>query len=187
MLTERLARLSGGVAAIRIGGDSKTEIAVRSERARSATRASRAALVSGVVPGGGAALLHASEAVHRAIDDPHARRVLTAGLAAPLRQIADNAGHDGRAIAARLAESGDPDRGFDAVGGRICGMTAAGIRDPLAVIEAALKNAGSVAGMILTAEAALARPPAPPSDEPEGFGPTTPDFRADELEGLGLA
>lgn len=187
MLTERLARLSGGVAAIRIGGDSETEIAVRSERARSAVRAARAALSNGVVPGGGAALLHASKAVHRAIDDPHVRRVLTAGLAAPLKQIAHNAGHDGRAIAARLAESGDSDHGFDAVGGRVCSMTAAGIRDPLAVTAAALKNAASAAGMILTAEAALARPPAPAPDEPEGFGPTTPDFRADELEGLGLA
>ena len=187
LLTERLARLSGGVAAIRIGGDSEAEIAVRSERARSAARAARAALSSGVVPGGGAALLHASGAVHRATDDPHVRRVLTSGLAAPLRQIADNAGHDGRAIAARLAESGDPDLGFDAAAGRIRGMTAAGIRDPLPAVEAALRNAASVAGTILTAEAALARPPGPPSREPEAFGPTTPDFRADELEGLGLA
>lgn len=187
LLTERLARLSGGVAAIRIGGDSETEIAIRSERARSAARAARAALSSGVVAGGGAALLHASGAVHRATDDPHARIVLTAGLAAPLRQIADNAGHDGRAIMARLAESGDPDIGFDAVAGRIRSMAAAGIRDPLPVVEAALRNAASVAGTILTAEAALARPPDPPSHEPEGFGPTTPDFRVDELEGLGLA
>ena len=187
LLTERLARLSGGVAAIRIGGDSETEIAIRSERARSAARAARAALSHGVVPGGGAALLHASGAVERATDDPHARRVMTAGLAAPLRQIADNAGHDGRAIVARLAESADADLGFDAVAGRIRGMTAAGIGDPLPVIEAALRNAVSAAGTILTAEAALARPPGPPSREPEGFGPTTPDFRADELEGLGLA
>ena len=187
LLTERLARLSGGVAVIRIGGDSEAEIAVRSERARSAARAARAALSDGVVPGGGAALLHASRTLERAVDDPHARRALAAGLAAPLRQIVDNAGHDGRAIAARLAETGDADLGFDAVAGRIRNMTAAGIRDPLAVIEAALRNAASVAGMILTAEAALARPPAPPSDAPEGFGPTTPDFRADELEGLGLA
>ncbi len=187
LLTERLARLSGGVAAIRIGGDSEAEIAVRSERARAAARAARAALSHGVVPGGGAALLHASGAVDRATGDPFARRVLAAGLAAPLRQIADNAGHDGRAIAARLAETGDPDLGFDAVAGRIRGMTAAGIRDPLPTIEAAFRNAASAAGMILTAEAALARPPAPPSGEPEGFGPTTPDFRADELEGLGLA
>ena len=66
-------------------------------------------------------------------------------------------------------------------------MTAAGIRDPLDVVEAALRHAASVAGMFLTVEAALARPPATPSGEPEGFGPTTPDFRADELEGLGLA
>lgn len=187
LLTERLARLSGGVASIRVGGDSGAEIAVRSERARTAARAARSALSNGVVPGGGAALLHTAAALDRAAGDPHARRVLAAGLAAPLRQIADNAGHDGRAIAARLAGSGDPDLGFDAIGGRICGMTAAGIRDPLDAVEAALRHAASVAGTILTAEAALARPPAPLSGESEGFGPTTPDFRADELEGLGLA
>ena len=113
--------------------------------------------------------------------------MLTAGLAAPLRQIADNAGHDGKAIAARLVESGDPDLGFDAVAGGIRDMTEAGIGDPLDVTAAALRHAASVAGMILTAEAALARPPPPASNEPEGFGPTTPDFGADELEGLGLA
>ena len=113
--------------------------------------------------------------------------MLRAGLAAPLRQIADNAGHDGRGIAARLAEMDDPERGFDAIAGEIRDMSAAGISDPLDVISAALRHAASVAGMVLTAEAALARPPAPPSGEPEGFGPTTPDFRADELEGLGLA
>ena len=187
LLTERLARLSGGVAAIRIGGDSEAAIAARSERARSAARAARAALSNGVVAGGGAALLHSAGAIGRREDNPHAGRALTAGLAAPLRQIADNAGHDGRAIAARLSASGDPDLGFDAVAGRICNMTDAGIRDPLDVTAAALRHAASVAGMILTAEAALARPLPPPSNEPEGFGPTTPDFRADELEGLGLA
>ena len=187
LLTERLARLSGGVASIRVGGDSEAEIAIRSERARTAARAARAAVSNGAVPGGGAALLHAAAALDGAGGDPHARRVLAAGLAAPIRQIADNAGHDGRAVAARLAGCGDPDLGFDAIAGRICGMTAAGIRDPLDVVEAALRHAASVAGMFLTVEAALARPPATPSGEPEGFGPTTPDFRADELEGLGLA
>ena len=187
LLTERLARLSGGIAVIRIGGASEAEIAARSERARSAARAARAALANGVVAGGGAALLHAARALDRAAGNRHARRVLTAGLAAPLRQIADNAGHDGKAIAARLVESGDPDLGFDAVAGGIRDMTEAGIGDPLDVTAAALRHAASVAGMILTAEAALARPPPPASSEPEGFGPTTPDFGADELEGLGLA
>ena len=187
LLTERLARLSGGVAAIRVGGDSEAEIAVRCERARSAARAARAALSRGVLPGGGAALLHAAAVLDCTAADPHVRRVLAAGLGAPLRQIADNAGHDGATIAARLAGNGNPDLGFDAVEGKICSMTAAGIRDPLEVVEAALRHAASVAGTILTAEAALARPPGPPSGEPEGFGPTTPDFRADELEGLGLA
>ena len=186
LLGERLARLSGGVASIGIGGDSEAEIAARSECARSAARAARAALASGVVAGGGAALLHAARALERGPGDPHARLVLQAGLAAPLRQIADNAGHDGGAIAARLAESGDPELGFDAIAGEIRDMTEAGIADPLDVISAALRHAASVAGMVLTAEAALARPP-PPSGEPEGFGPTTPDFRADELEDLGLA
>ena len=187
LLGERLARLSGGVASIRIGGDSEAEIAARSERARAAARAARAALANGVVAGGGAALLHAARTLERGPCDPHARRVLRAGLAAPLRQIADNAGHDGRAVAARLADTGDAELGFDAIAGEIRDMAAAGIRDPLDVISAALRHAASVAGMILTAEAALARPPPPPSREPEGFGPTTPDFRADELEGLGLA
>ena len=187
LLTDRLARLAGGVASIRVGGDSEAEIAARSERARAAARAARAALANGAVAGGGAALLHAARVLDRATGNPHAGRVLRAGLAAPLRQIADNAGHNGKAIAARLTEPGDPERGFDAVAGEIRDMTAAGICDPLDVVEAALRHAASVAGMFLTVEAALARPPAEPSGEPEGFGPTTPDFRADELEGLGLA
>ena len=186
LLRERLARLSGGVAAIRIGGDSEAEIAARSECARSAARAARAALANGVVPGGGAALFHAVRALDRAAG-PHARRVLTAGLRAPLRRIADNAGHDGRAVAARLADRGDPNLGFDAVAGEIRDMAAAGISDPLDVTAAALRHAVSVAGMVLSAEAAVARPPPTPSAGPEGFGPTTPDFRADELEDLGLA
>ncbi len=187
LLADRLARLSGGAAVVRVGGASRAEIAVRSERARAAARAARAALAGGIVPGGGSALLHAARALVRMSGNDHARRVLTAGLAAPVRQIADNAGHDGRAVAARLAETADPDLGFDAVTGEICDLVASGIHDPLEVTVAALRHAASVAGMILTAEAALARPPPPLSDEPEGFGPTTPDFRADELKGLGLA
>ncbi len=187
LLGERLALLAGGVASIGIGGDSEAEIADRSERARSAARAARAALANGVVAGGGAALLHAARALEGAPGGAHARRVLRAGLAAPLRQIADNAGHDGRAVAARLEEARDKELGFDAIAGEIRDMAEAGIQDPLDVTAAALRHAASVAGMILTAEAALARPPPPQSGEPEGFGPTTPDFGADELEGLGLA
>ncbi len=186
LLQDRLARLSGGVAVVRVGGASEAEIAIDSERVRDAARAARAALVGGVVPGGGAALLHAARAL--AADDP-AARILAAALAAPLRQIADNAGAPGRAIAAGIAQSEDSGLGFDVRDGVVKNMVEAGITDPLDVVRASLRNAASVAGMMLSAEVVLAKPPAPPpapgAEIP--FGPTSPDFTADELPGFGLA
>ncbi len=184
LLDERLARLSGGVAVVRVGGASAAEIAIGVERARAATRAARAARAGGVVPGGGAALLHAARTL--AAEDP-AARILAPALAAPLRQIADNAGAPGKAIAAQIAQSGDPDLGFDAGDRVVKNMVEAGILDPLAVVRAALSNAVSVAGMLLSAEVVIAKPPPPPPGGEIPFGPITPDFTADELPGFGLA
>lgn len=186
LLRDRLARLSGGVAIVKVGGASEAEIATGSERARDAARAARAALAGGVVPGGGAALVHAAKALDTR---SWAGGILARALMTPLRQIADNAGAPGTAIAARLAQTDDPRYGFDATDGKIKNMVEAGITDPLDVVRAALRNAVSVAGMILTAEAVIAKPPPPPpapGEEP-GFGPTSPDFTADELPGFGLA
>ncbi len=186
LLEDRLARLSGGVAMVKVGGASEAEIAIGCESARDAARAARAALSGGVVPGGGAALLHAARALSA---DGSAARVLAASLAAPLRQIADNAGAPGRTVVAAVAQSDDRDLGFDASDGVVKDLIDAGIADPLSVVCAALRNAVSVAGMMLTAEVALARPPAPPRRPGEKipFGPTAPDFAADELPGFGLA
>ena len=184
LLEDRLARLSGGVAVVRVGGASEAEIALGSERARDAARAARAALAGGVVPGGGAALLHAARALPA--DDP-AARILALALAAPLRQIADNAGAPGKAIAAGIARGGDADLGFDARDRVVKNMVEAGIVDPLDVVRAALRNAVSVAGMMLSAEVVIARPPPPAADGEIPFGPAAPDFTADKLPGFGLA
>ena len=186
LLQDRLARLSGGVAIVKVGGASEAEIAAGAERGRDAARAARAALAGGVVPGGGAALLHAAKSLEAR---SWAGGILARALAAPLRQIADNAGAPGAAIAAQLAQAGDPAFGFDATDGTIKDMVEAGITDPLDVVRAGLRNAVSVAGMILTAEAVIAKPPPPPpgpGEEP-GFGPTSPDFTAEQLPGFGLA
>ena len=136
------------------------------------------------MPGGGAALLHAARALPT--DDP-AARILALALAAPLRQIADNAGAPGKAIAAGIARGGDADLGFDARDRVVKNMVEAGIVDPLDVVRAALRNAVSVAGMMLSAEVVIARPPPPAADGEIPFGPAAPDFTADKLPGFGLA
>ncbi len=185
LLRDRLACLAGRAAVLRIGGASESEIAVGIERARDAARAARAALSGGVVAGGGAALLDAARSL-----DPRrpAEAVLARALTAPLRQIADNAGAPGRTIAARVAADPRAGFGFDAADGAIKDMVEAGIVDATEIVRTALRNAVSVAGMILTTEAVLARPPSPRQPEKERpFGPTSPDFTAEELPGLGLA
>jgi chaperonin GroEL len=156
----RLAALSGGVAVIRVGGASEAEAKERRDRVDDARHAVRAALAEGVVPGGGAALLHAGAALDRLEPANYEQRLgVTAvrrALSAPLRQLAENAGRAGTAAAAGLLELGDPRLGWEAVSGAYADMVEAGIIDPARVVRAALENAGSVASLLVTIEAAVA-------------------------------
>jgi chaperonin GroEL len=159
-LQERLAKLSGGVAVITVGGASETEVKERKDRVDDALHATRAAVEEGIVPGGGSALLYAA----RALDglegaNPDQTRgidIVRRALQAPLRQIAENAGHDGAVVAGRLAEGNDPNFGFNAQTEVFEDLVAAGVIDPTKVVRVALQDAASVAGLIVTTEAAIA-------------------------------
>lgn len=190
-LRDRLAKLTGGVAVVRVGGASETEIGERRDRADDAASAVRAAASGGILPGGGAAYIHAARRLisgHSAAERA-ATGILRRALAAPAIRIADNAGHDGRAIAAKLAASSSALYGFDAQSATFGDLTKAGIVDPAGVVISALEAANSVAALLLTAEVVIARPPPPPrptraDDIP--FGPEAKDMTADEAGGFGL-
>ncbi len=159
-LQERLAKLSGGVAILKIGGMSELEVHERKDRVDDALHATRAAVEEGIVPGGGTALLYAS----RALDDLKGANndqtrgidIIRKALQAPLRQIADNAGHDGAVVAGRLIAGNDQNMGFNAQTEVYEDLLKAGVIDPTLVVRSALQDAASVAGMIITTEAAVA-------------------------------
>jgi chaperonin GroEL len=167
-LQQRLARLVSGIAVIRVGGVTETEINERKERATDAVNAVRAAAVAGIVPGGGAALLIASRALDDLPSDDDDERagieIVRSAMRAPSAQIADNAGTDGRWAVARQLESTDPHHGFDAATGRYCNLLEAGVIDATQVVCCALRNAVSTAARIVTSEAAIA----PAEPEPAG-------------------
>jgi len=167
-LEERLAKLAGGVAVIHVGAATETELKEKQHRYEDALSATRVAVEEGIVPGGGAALVHAIPA----LDDVEAEDedeqigidIVRDALEAPLRQLADNAGFEGAVIVRRVMED-DPGIGFNVLTGEYTNMIEAGIVDPLRVTRAALENAASIASMILTTETVLAeieekKPPA---------------------------
>ena len=158
-LQERLAKLAGGVAVIKVGGSSEVEVKERKDRVDDALHATRAAVEEGIVPGGGAALLYASRALDdlKGANDDQARGIdiVRKSLAAPLRQIAANAGHDGAVVAGKLIDGNDRNMGFNAQSEQYEDLVKAGIVDPTKVVRAALQDAASVAGMIITTEAAI--------------------------------
>ena len=162
-LQERLAKLSGGVAVIRVGGATEIEVKERKDRVEDAMHATRAAVEEGILPGGGVALLYAQ----RVLDDlnpPNAEQkvgveIVQRALAAPLRQIAENAGVDSAMIAGKIKEKNDPTYGFDAQEEKYCDMMEAGIIDPTKVVRIALQDAASVAGVLVTTEAIVAQVP----------------------------
>lgn len=191
-LRQRLARLTGGVAVIRAGGATEPEIAIRKERFESAINATRAAAEEGVVPGGGAALLHAGRALEGLDAADDAQRagigIVRRAAEAPLRRIAANAGANDAAIAASLRDGGDPAMGFDAVTGTCRDMVAAGILDAARVVRIALGAASSIAGLMITTDVLVSRdpePPLPPLDE-RPFGPESPDMLPEDLDRYGL-
>lgn len=198
---ERLARLTGGVAVVRIGGASETEIGERRDRADDAASAVRAAAAAlpygGVLPGGGAAYIHAARVLDegtlaegKTAEQRAARTILRNALHAPARRIAANGGFDGRNVAARIAEqSTKTTRGFDAQSGSHIDLIRAGVIDPARVAISALEAAVSVAALMLSAEVAIAKPEPPPrptvaDDMP--FGPEAKDMTAEEAGGFGL-
>ena len=162
-LQERLAKLAGGVAVIRVGGATEVEVKERKDRVDDATHATRAAVEEGVVPGGGVALLYAAKALDGLTPENSDQKVgidiVRRALQAPVRQVAENAGNEGSVVVGKLLDSKDPNYGFDAQSGEYVDMVKAGIIDPTKVVRLALQNAASVAGLLVTTEAMVADKP----------------------------
>jgi chaperonin GroEL len=169
-LQERLAKLAGGVAVIRVGGATETEVKERKDRVDDAMHATRAAVEEGVLPGGGVALLRATEAlkkVHTTNEDQkHGVEIVRKALSTPARQIAVNAGEDGSVIVGKILEKDQYAYGFDAQNGEYVNLVAKGIIDPTKVVRAALQNAASIAGLLITTEAMVAERPKKDSGAP---------------------
>jgi chaperonin GroEL len=162
-LQERLAKLAGGVAVIRVGGATEIEVKERKDRVEDAMHATRAAVEEGVLPGGGVALLYARAALDKLSPADDDQRVgidiVRRAMQAPVRQIAENAGEDGAVVAGKLTDKVDRNRGFDAQTGTYVDMFKAGIIDPTKVVRTALQDAASVAGILVTTEAMVAEKP----------------------------
>jgi len=170
-LQERLAKLSGGVAVLKVGGSSEVEVKERKDRVDDALHATRAAVEEGIVPGGGSTLLYASRALDKIKvenDDQKAGvNIVRRALQAPVRQIVENAGLDGAVVAGKLLESTDTNFGYDAQKLEYCDLIKAGIIDPTKVVRAALQGAASVASLLITTEAIIADLP---EDKKSGGG-----------------
>jgi chaperonin GroEL len=164
-LQERLAKLAGGVAVIRVGGASEVEVKERKDRVDDALNATRAAVQEGVVVGGGVALVRASKKLDGLTgansDQTAGIAIVRKALQAPLRQIAENAGVDGSVVAGKIVESNDPAFGFNAQTEEYGDMFKFGVIDPAKVVRTALQDAASVAGLLITTEAMVAEKPEP--------------------------
>jgi len=174
-LTERLAKLAGGVAVIRVGGATEVEVKERKDRVEDAVHATRAAVEEGIVPGGGVALARAGRILAAVKSDNADQKlgidIVRKAIEAPIRQIAENAGEDGAVVSGKVLDNDDYNWGFDAQTGQYKDMVKAGIIDPTKVVRAALQHAGSVAGLLITTEAMIAeRPDKRPAPMPGGMG-----------------
>ncbi|MEH7904688.1 chaperonin GroEL [Rhizobium laguerreae] len=173
-LQERLAKLAGGVAVIRVGGATETEVKEKKDRIDDALNATRAAVEEGIVPGGGVALLRAKSALTgltgENADVTAGISIVLRALEAPIRQIADNAGFEGSIVVGKLAGSNDHNQGFDAQTETYVDMIEAGIVDPAKVVRTALQDAGSIAALLITAEVMIADIPAKNSAPAAGNG-----------------
>jgi chaperonin GroEL len=172
-LQERLAKLAGGVAVIRVGGNSEVEVKERKDRVDDALNATRAAVQEGVIVGGGVALIQAGNALDKlkgANSDQNAGiTIVKRALESPLRQIAENAGVDGAVVAGKIRESSDKAFGFNAQTEEYGDMFKFGVIDPTKVVRTALEDAASIAGLLITTEAMVADKPAPAA-APAGGG-----------------
>ena len=170
-LQERLAKLAGGVAVIKVGAATETEMKEKKLRIEDALNATKAAVEEGIVAGGGVAYVNAVSAVEALLanvdgDEKTGVRIIAKSLEAPIRQIAANAGLDGSVILENVRKSGKTGYGFDAYKEEYCDMVSAGIVDPAKVTRSALENAASVASMVLTTESLVADKPEPPAPAP---------------------
>ena len=179
-LQERLAKLAGGVAVVQVGAATEVELKETKHRIEDAISATRAAIDEGIVAGGGTALLRSRAAVAAVAaeldgDEATGARIIGEALSAPTRLIAENAGHEG-AIVVREVEAASGADGFDAVAGEVVDLIGAGVIDPVKVTRAALQNAASIAGLMLTTEVLVADkpeekpPPGPPGGGMDGMG-----------------
>ena len=173
-LQERLAKLAGGVAVIRVGGATEVEVKERKDRVDDAMHATRAAVEEGILPGGGVALLRATEALKRVRtsneDQKHGVDIVRKALSWPARQIALNAGEDGSIVIGKILEKDTYGFGFDAQAGEYVNLMSKGIIDPTKVVRAALQGAASVAGLLITTEAMVAELPKKESPAVPGGG-----------------
>ena len=160
---ERLAKLAGGVAVIKVGGATEVEVKERKDRVDDALHATRAAVEEGIVPGGGTALLYASKALEGLKGDNEDQTrgiaIVRKAILAPIRQIATNAGHDGAVVSGNLLREGDETQGFNAGTDTYENLVKAGVIDPTKVVRTALQGAASVAGLLITTEAAISEVP----------------------------
>jgi chaperonin GroEL len=163
-LQERLAKLAGGVAVIKVGGATEIEVKERKDRVDDALNATRAAVQEGVVPGGGVALVHAGKVLEGLkgdnADQVAGIAIIRRALQAPLRQIAENAGTDGSVVAGKITENASKTFGYDAQSEQYGDMLKAGVIDPTKVVRIALEYAASVAGLLITTEAMVGEKPA---------------------------
>jgi chaperonin GroEL len=176
-LQERLAKLAGGVAVIRVGGSTEVEVKEKKDRVDDALNATRAAVEEGIVPGGGIALLKASAKLEGLTGDNADQNagiaIVRRALQAPIRQISENAGVEGSIVVGKVLESASATFGFNAQTEEYVDMIAAGIIDPAKVVRTALQDAASVAGLLITTEAAIVEAPkksAPAGGAPGGMG-----------------
>jgi chaperonin GroEL len=174
-LQERLAKLAGGVAVIKVGGASEVEVKERKDRVDDALHATRAAVEEGIVPGGGTALLYATRALEGLTganeDQTRGIDIVRKAITAPVKQIAENAGNDGAVVAGKLLDQSDEGVGFNAATEVYENLKAAGVIDPTKVVRTALQDASSVAGLLITTEAAIVdRPEDKPAMPPMGGG-----------------
>ena len=177
-LQERLAKLSGGVAVIRVGGATEVEVKERKDRVDDALHATRAAVEEGILPGGGIALLRAARALDKLNpDNPDQKagvEIVRRAIQVPARQIAQNAGSDGSVVVGKLLEKSDYNWGYNAATGEYQDLAKAGIIDPAKVVRTALQDAASVASLLITTEALIAEKPK--REKTPGSGPGGPEM-----------
>jgi len=183
-LQERLAKLAGGVAVIKVGGATEMEVKEKKDRVDDALNATRAAVEEGIVPGGGVALLRALEAIEslRAGNDDQkiGINIVRRALQAPLRQIAENAGEDGAVVVGKILDKKDYNFGYNAATGEYGNLVKQGVIDPAKVVRTALQDASSVAGLLITTEAMVAELP-----KKGGAAPAMPGGDMGGMGGMG--